>query len=81
MSQEILSRLKNLISNHLGVDEDEITEGSHLQSDLNADPLSIADLIVSMEKEFNISIPQEISIKFQTVGDILNFITDQTGEI
>lgn len=81
MNQEILSRLKKLISDHLGVDEDEITEESHLQGDLNADPLSIADLIVSMEKEFNISIPQETSIKFQTVGDILNFITDQTGEI
>ncbi len=81
MHQEILSRLKKLISGHLGVDEAEITEESHLQVDLNADPLSIADLIVSMEKEFNISIPQETAIKFQTVGDILNFITDQTGDI
>jgi acyl carrier protein len=81
MSQEILSRLKKLISANLGVDEAEIDEGSHLQDDLNADPLSIADLIVNLEKEFDISIPQETSGKFQTVGDILNFIADQTGEI
>ncbi len=81
MSQEILSRLKKLISVHLGVDEAEINEESHLQGDLNADPLSIADLIVNLEKEFDIRIPQETSTKFQTVGDILNFITDQTGEI
>ena len=81
MSQEILSRLKKLISAHIGVDEAEITEESHLQDDLNADPLSIADLIVNLEKEFDITIPQETSAKFQTVGDILNFIADQTGEI
>jgi acyl carrier protein len=81
MSQEILSHLKKLISAHIGVDEAEIAEESHLQDDLNADPLSIADLIVNLEKEFDITIPQETSGKFQTVGDILNFIADQTGEI
>lgn len=81
MSQEILSRLKKSISAHIGVDEAEIAEESHLQDDLNADPLSIADLIVNLEKEFDIAIPQETSAKFQTVGDILNFIADQTGEI
>ena len=58
MSEEIFRKLKKLISADLGVDESEISEESHLQEDLNADPLSIADLIVKLEKEFGITINQ-----------------------
>ncbi|OGY22252.1 MAG: acyl carrier protein [Candidatus Woykebacteria bacterium GWB1_45_5] len=81
MNELIFSKVRNLISSQLGVEEAEITPKSHLQEDLNADPLSIADLIVSLETEFNIKIPKEQIGKFSTVEDILNFIFDQTGEI
>ena len=79
MSEEIFKKLKKLISAGLGVDEAEINEESHLQEDLNADPLSIADLIVKLEKEFGITINQEQSPKLLTVGDILSLIDDQIG--
>ena len=79
MSEEIFRKLKKLISADLGVDESEISEESHLQEDLNADPLSIADLIVKLEKEFGITINQEQSPKLRTVSDILNLIDDQIG--
>jgi len=81
MSKELFGRLKKIISSQLGVDEVEITLTSHLQEDLNADPISIADLIVRIEDEFNIKIPQGQAANFLTVEDILNFISDQTGEI
>lgn len=81
MSEEILSKLKKIVSDHLGVEESEITEDSHLQDDLNADPISIADLIVGIEEEFSIKIPQGQSVDFKKVGDILAFISDQTGEL
>lgn len=81
MSEEIFSRLKKIVSDHLGVEESEITEDSHLKDDLNADPISIADLIVGIEKEFSIKIPQGQSADFKKVGDILGFISDQTGEL
>jgi acyl carrier protein len=63
------------------VDENDIELHSDLKNDLNADPLAIGDLIVAIENEFNISISQNISIKFSTVEDILNFVSEQTGEI
>ncbi|MDP2720386.1 MAG: acyl carrier protein [bacterium] len=78
-AEEIFKKLKKLISAELGVVEAEISEESHLQEDLNADPLSIADLIIKLEKEFGITINQEQSPKLQTVGDILNLIEDQIG--
>jgi acyl carrier protein len=81
VSEDIFQRLKKMISDHLGVEEAEISEESHLQEDLNADPLSTADLIVDLEKEFEVDISQDVSSQFQTVGDILNVITDKTGEI
>lgn len=81
MSEEIFSKLKKIVSDHLGVEESEITEDSHLKDDLNADPISIADLIVGIEKEFSIKIPQSQSADFKKVGDILGFISDQTGEL
>ena len=81
MSEDYFTRLKKIIAVQLGIDELEITEDSHLQDDLNADPISIADLIVEIEKEFNIKILQNQAADFNTVGDILSFILDQTGDL
>jgi acyl carrier protein len=81
MSEELFNRVKKLISKKLGVDETEITLNSHLQEDLNADPLSIADLIVGIEEDFNIKIPNEVAAKISTVEDITNYISDQTGDL
>lgn len=77
----ILDSLKKLIAEQLGVESDQITTDSHFQDDLNADPLSLADLVVSIEEEFKIKIPQEELIKFNTVGDIVNFLTDNMAEV
>ena len=81
MSDELLNRLKGIISTHLGVDEAEIKVDSHLKEDLDADPLSIADLFNDIEKEFDINLEQNQTSQISTVGDILNLISDQTGDI
>lgn len=73
--------LKNLIAEQLGVELETITPNSHFQDDLNADPLSMADLVVSIEEKFNVKVPQEELIKFATVGDIANFLTDNMAEV
>lgn len=80
MSEETFEKIKETVSSVLGVEKSEITESSHLLEDLNADPLSIADLIVALEKEFDIQIPQVSVSSFTTVGDILNYISDQVGD-
>jgi len=76
----VLEQVKELISEQFGVEKESVGESSHLQDDLNADPLSVADLVVSLEDKFNIKIPQEEIIKFNTVSDIVNYVEDQFGE-
>jgi acyl carrier protein len=81
MTNEIESRVKRLVAEQLGADEEELNGSSHLQEDLNADPLSIADLIVKLEQEFSIKIPNDQVSNFKTVEDISSFIQDHLGEI
>lgn len=81
MSNETSKKLLKIISGQLGVDESEIKVDSHLQEDLDADQLSIADLLVIIEKEFDVSLDQNQTAQISTVGDILNLITDQTGDV
>lgn len=68
---------KELISEQFGVEKDAVEKSSHLQDDLNADPLGISDLVVSLEGKFKIKIPQEEIVKFNTVSDIVDFLEDQ----
>ncbi len=76
----ITEEVKMLISQHLGIEREKIDSDSHLQDDLNADPLGISDLIVSIESKFKIKISQENIVKFNTVSDIVEFIEDQGTE-
>lgn len=77
----IEEKVKKIVSERLGVGEEEINLNSHLQDDLNSDPLGLADLVVSLEDEFSVNIPSEESMKFATVGDIVNYIADRSGEV
>lgn len=81
MNNDLFEKLKNLISKEWGIDEAEISPNSYLQEDLNADPLSISDLMVKIEDEFQIKIPETQTSSFKTVNDILDFISEQSGEI
>jgi acyl carrier protein len=76
----VFEQVRDLISEQLGVEKESIKIESHLQDDLNSDPLSIADLAVSLEDKFNLKIPHESIVKFNTVSDIVEFIEDQTGD-
>lgn len=81
MNKEIFERVRKTISDQLGVDESTITPEAYLQEDLNADPLSVADLIVALEEEFSLRVPNDQTVKFSKVEDIVNFIADQTGDL
>ena len=81
MNTEFFEKLKELIAKEWGVDQSEITPSSHLQEDLNADPLSISDLMIKIEEEFQIKIPENQTTHFKNVGDLMDFISEQIGEI
>lgn len=81
MQNHVEEKVKKIIANQIGVSEEEITLDSYLHDDLNADPLTTADLVVSLEDEFKISILPEDSGKFEKVSDIVNFVADSIGEV
>ena len=70
----MLERLKRVIVEQLGVEENEITLDSSFIEDLGADSLDIVELIMALEEEFDIEIPDEDAEKILTVGDALDYI-------
>ncbi len=68
-------KVKSIIVDQLGVEEDEITLETTF-ADLNADSLDIVELIMALEEEFDLDIPDEDAEKIRTVGDAVNYIKE-----
>ena len=68
---DIATRVKSIIVDKLGVDENEVTPEASFTNDLGADSLDTVELIMEFEKEFNLSIPDEEAEKIGTVGDAI----------
>ncbi|MCQ2527551.1 MAG: acyl carrier protein [Saccharofermentans sp.] len=73
-NEELFASIKGMIVDQLGVDEDSITMESSFIDDLNADSLDMVELVMAMEQEFDVSIPDEVAEKVATVGDAVEFI-------
>jgi acyl carrier protein len=73
----IAERVKKIIVDKLGVDEAEVVGAASFTNDLGADSLDTVELIMELEKEFGISIPDEAAEKIQTVGDAVSYVEGQ----
>ena len=71
---DILSKVKEIIVNELSVDEAQITLDARFIEDLGADSLDTVELIMKLEEEFEISIPEEDAEKMKTVGDAVEYL-------
>ncbi|RKD34401.1 acyl carrier protein [Thermohalobacter berrensis] len=67
-------KLKEIIAEQLEIDEDEIEMESSFQDDLDADSLDVVELIMAIEDEFDIEIPDEDAEKIETVKDAVEYI-------
>jgi len=72
----VFDKVKELISEQLDVKADDITEASNIQDDLGADSLDVVDLVMALEDEFDVEIPEDQVENIKTVGDIVKFIED-----
>ena len=68
------AKVKGIIAEQLGVAEDEIKITSSFIEDLGADSLDIVELVMAMEEEFEVEIPDEEAENIKTVGDAINYI-------
>jgi len=73
-----MDRIKKIIAEQLGVDEGEISPESHFIDDLGADSLDTVELVMALEEEFGIEIPDEDAEKIQTVGDVAKYIDERS---
>jgi len=71
---DITSRVKAIIVDKLGVDESEVTNSATFTNDLGADSLDTVELIMELEKEFNVTIPDDQAEKIATVGDAIAYV-------
>ncbi len=77
--EEVFDRVKTIIAEKLGVEEDEITIDSDLTEDLGADSLDLVDLVMAFEDEFNLKVDDEQIESISTVGDIIEQIGKGLG--
>ena len=73
---DIATRVKSIIVDKLGVDENEVTIEASFTNDLGADSLDTVELIMEFEKEFNIAIPDDQAEKIGSVGEAIKYIED-----
>ena len=79
-SEEIFEKIKNIIVEQLQVSDTAITEESSFIDDLGADSLDLVELIMALEEEFGIEIPDADAEKVVTVGDVVNYIKENLNE-
>ena len=70
----MLDKIKSIVVDQLGVDEDQVTEDASFVDDLGADSLDTVELIMAFEEEFDIEIPDEDAQKIKTVKDVMEYI-------
>ena len=75
---DISERVKKIVVEHLGVDEDKVTDGASFIDDLGADSLDTVELVMAFEEEFECEIPDDAAEKIQTVKDAIDFIASNS---
>lgn len=76
----VYDRVKKVIVEQLGVDEEEVTPKASFTDDLGADSLDNVELVMALEQEFNLEIPDEDAEKISTVSDAVNYIQEHLEE-
>ena len=75
-SDAVFAKVKEIIVEQLGIDEEEISIESSFVDDLGADSLDIVELIMALEEEFSLEIPDEDAEKLVTVNDAVKYVKD-----
>ena len=73
-------RVRQLICDQLGKTPEKVTMETKIVEDLGADSLDVVEMLMSLEDEYGISLPDEVAMKLHTVGDIVNYIDENVAK-
>ena len=79
MTKDVSSKVKKMVSDHLGIDENKVTDEANFIDDLGADSLDTVELVMAFEEEFGSEISDSEAEKILTVGDAIKFIENKTA--
>lgn len=72
----VFETIRNLVVEQLGVDADMVQMDTNLMKDLEADSLDAVEIILGVEEEYGLDIPDEVAEKFETVSDLVNYVEE-----
>ena len=70
----VLDKIKSILSSQFGIDEDQITENTDVVNDLGADSLDVVEMLMTIEEEYGIVVPDDAITTFKTVGDVARYL-------
>jgi acyl carrier protein len=73
----VFSKIKSILEDQLDLEEDQVTLEADIAEDLGADSLDVVDLVMAIEDEFDIQVPDEKIEEIRTVGDIVKFVESE----
>ena len=79
MSASVEDRVKSIICDQLAVESEKVVPAASFVEDLGADSLDIVELVMTMEEEFDLDIPDEEAEKIKTVGDVIKYIAGKSA--
>ncbi len=74
----VFERIRKILCDQLDLEEDNVTMESDIVEDLEADSLDVVDLMMTIEDDFSIEVPDEEIENFRTVGDVVRFIEENS---
>ena len=75
---DTFERIRELLAEQLDIDEDKITMDSDILEDFEADSLDVVDMVMTLEDEFGVEVPDEQIENFHTVGDVVRFVEENS---
>ena len=74
----VFERIREIICDQLDLEEDKVTMDSDIMEDFEADSLDVVDLVMSIEDEFGLEVPEDQIENFRTVGDVVRYIEEKS---
>ena len=78
--KSLASQLKKMIASQLNIKEEKLVDSARIIEDLGADSLDIVEMFMTLETEFDLTIPDEIVVTLKTVGDVISYIQGEIKE-